>query len=87
MASRPGAQLGRQALDSHRGDQDSRQVTPFGFCGDKVAHRQAFLRVVLFSPANFIPPLHHIQSCIVWGTNIQPVSGPVLRKHSLNPSQ
>jgi hypothetical protein len=32
-----------------------------------VALGQVFLLVVRFSPVNIIPPLLHIQSCIIWG--------------------
>jgi hypothetical protein len=40
-----------------------------------VAVGQGFLRVLRFSSVTTIPPLLHIHSCIIWGTDNGPVSG------------
>jgi hypothetical protein len=57
-----------------------------GFVVDKVALGQVFLPVLLLYAASIIPPLLHIDSCIIWGMNNGPVSSPVPQKHSINPS-
>jgi hypothetical protein len=46
-----------------------------GFVVDKMALERIFLRVLQFSRVSIIPPLLHIRSCIIWGTDSGPVRG------------
>jgi hypothetical protein len=45
------------------------------FVVDKEAVGQVFLRDLGFSPVNIIPPLLHIDSCVVWVMDNGPVRG------------
>jgi hypothetical protein len=44
-----------------------------GFVVDKVALGQVLPQVLWFSPVSIIPLMHHIHSCIIWGTDNGPV--------------
>jgi hypothetical protein len=63
------------------------QRIPLGSVVDEVVLEQVSLRVLRLSPVSIIPPLLHIHSCIIWGMDNGPVSGPVPHGRSLTLSQ
>jgi hypothetical protein len=57
------------------------------FVVDEVALKQVFLRVPWLSIVIIIPPILHFQSCVIWGMENGPVSGPASQRHCITPSQ
>jgi hypothetical protein len=63
------------------------QVSPCGICGGQQDPVTGSLRVSRFAPINIIPPLLHIYSYIILGTDTERFRGQVPQRHSLTPLQ